>query len=290
MSYTRPLKIRAAQQKYHIGELLTFTNPKVLKSEKLLDIPTAVLHLLPKYRGTCPFAGTCSVLCLHNAGNPAYMKGKQLSRKNRTDFFMDDRDTFMEYLLIELVKFRYKNINADICGFRGNGTSDIRWERESITVSLEVSQYLYRAFKFYILPGKYRNIFYALRECSTWYCYPEKGGKNMFQFYDYTKRTDRYWDVCKYDGYHLTLSHGSTADTFSSAMHNQLNIAAAFNLKRNEDLPTYVYMNGVHMPVLDGDVTDFRPYDKSDRRYVVGLRMKRVPGMTADQVKKFAIA
>ena len=67
---------------------------------------------------------------------------------------------------------------------------------------LTVSAYLYRAYGFYILPGKYRNIFYALRECSTWYSYPEVSGKAMFEFYDYTKRTDRLWDVCKYDGYH----------------------------------------------------------------------------------------
>ena len=290
MSHSRPLKIRQAQEKYNIGELLTFTNPKVLKSQKVLDIPTAVLHLLPKYRGTCPFAGTCAAVCLHGSGNPAYFKGKNFARKNRTDFFMDDRELFMEYLLIELVKFRFKNIIAEICGFRGNGTSDIRWERESITVSYEVSAYLYRAYGFYILPGKYRNIFYALRECSTWYSYPEASGKAMFKFYDYTKRTDRIWHICKHDGYHLTLSHGSSADTWSTAMHNQLNIAAAFNIKRGQELPAYVYMNGVHMPVLDGDVTDFRPLDLSDKRYVVGLRMKRVPGMTADQVKNFVVA
>ena len=290
MSYSRPLKIRQFIQKYNLGELLTTTNPKVEKSYKVLNIPTAVLHLLPKYRGTCPFAGTCASICLHKAGNPAYMKGKDAARKRRTDAFMDDRELFMEYLLIELVKFRHKHINAEMCGFRPNGTSDIMWEKESITVSYEVSAYLYRAFAFYILPGRYRNIFYALRECSTWYSYPEASGKAMFSFYDYTKRTDRLWHVCEHDGYHLTLSHGSSADTFSTAMHNQLNIAAAFNVKRGQELPAYVYMNGVHMPVLDGDVTDFRPADLSDKRYVVGVRMKRVPNMTEDQVKNFVVA
>jgi len=290
MSHTRPLKIRKAQEKYNIGELLTFTNPKVLKSQKVLDIPTAVLHLLPKYRGTCPFAGTCSAICLHGAGNPAYFKGKNSARKNRTDFFMDDRELFMEYLLIELVKFRFKNITAKTCGFRGNGTSDIRWERESITVTYEVSAYLYRAYGFYILPGRYRNIFYALRECSTWYSYPEVSGKNMFHFYDYTKRTDRLFHICKHDGYHLTMSIGSSGNALQTALDEGLNIAAAFNIPRGKDLPLFVNIEGYDYPVLDGDVTDFRPFDASDKRYVVGLRMKRVPGMTQKQVSNFVVA
>ena len=288
--HIRPLKIRQAQKKYHIGTLLTTTNPKANKSLKKLNIPTAVLHLLPKYRGGCPFAGTCAELCLHGAGNPAYMKGKTSARKNRTDFFCDDRELFMEYLLIETVKFRFKYANYDIVAERLNGTQDNRWERESITVTREVSEYLYSAYGFSIKPGRYRNIFYAIRECSTWYAYPEKSGKKMFEFYDYTKRPDRIWDICKQDGYHLTVSHGSKADVLRIALDNNLNIAAAFNLKRNATLPLTVKYGTVEFPVVDGDVTDFRPQDPSNSTHVVGLRLKRVPGMTPSQIKNFCIA
>ena len=229
-------------------------------------------------------------MCLHRAGNQAYMTGKNKARKNRNDFFMDDRELFMEYLLIELVKFRHKHIDFELCGFRGNGTSDIRWERESLKVSGKVSNYLYRAFGFYILPGRYRNIFYALRECSTWYEHASKSGKKMFNFYDYTKRPDRLWDVCKYDGYHLTISHGSSADVLRIALDHNLNIAAAFNLKRNATLPSSIKYETVEFPVVDGDVTDFRPYDPSSTPHIIGLRMKRVPGMIANQVSNFTIA
>ena len=290
MSHAKPQHIRDFIKKFALGDLLTVTNPKVLKSQKVLNVPTAVLHLLPKYRGTCPFAGTCATLCLHNAGNPAYMKGKNSARKKRTDAFMDDRDTFMEYLLIELVKFRKKHIDAEICGFRPNGTSDIMWERENVQVTHATSHYLYRAFGIYILPGRYRNIFYLLRECSTWYAHYERNGKNMFYFYDYTKRTDRLFHVCKYDGYHLTMSIGSSGNALQTALEEELNIAAAFNIPRGKELPCHVEIDGYHYPVIDGDVTDFRPYDLSDKRYVVGLRMKRVPGMTSEQVSNFAVA
>ena len=67
-------------------------------------------------------------------------------------------------------------------------------------------------------------------------------------------------------------------------------MAGCIRCKTRSRIASYVYMNGVHMPVLDGDVTDFRPADLSDKRYVVGLRMKRVPNMTADQVKNFVVA
>lgn len=286
----RPSHIRAFQQRFNLGDFLTETNPKVTKSQKVFDAPTAVLHLLPKYRGSCPFAGTCSTICLHNAGNPAYMKGKQLARKKRTDAYMDAPIDFMNYLTIELVKFAYKHRDAKIRGVRLNGTSDIMWEKQTVHLTVEVSNYLYKKFGIYIRPARYRNIFYMFRECSSWYSYPELSGKNMFYFYDYTKRTDRLFHVCKHDGYHLTMSIGSSGNTLQTALDEQLNIAAAFNIPRGKDLPLFVNIEGYNYPVLDGDVTDFRPFDASDKRYVVGLRMKRVPGMTQKQVSNFVVA
>ena len=75
-----------------------------------------------------------------------------------------------------------------------------------------------------------------------------------------------------------------------TALDEGLNIAAAFNIPRGKDLPLFVNIEGYDYPVLDGDVTDFRPFDASDKRYVVGLRMKRVPGMTQKQVSNFVVA
>ena len=282
---TLPAHIRTFKQQHDVRSLLTETNPKVLKNDKVLDIPTAVLHLLPKYRGTCPYAASCASLCLHSAGNPAYMRGKQASRKRKTDAFMNDREFFMELLLIELVKFASKHKDSVQLGARLNGTSDIRWEREAIHVRPKTSEYLDQRFGFYIAPGRYRNIMFCLNV---------HRGVNMqgslFQFYDYTKRPDRYWDVCKADNYHLTMSEGSSADTFRVALDNGLNLAAAFNIKRSESLPETVTLHGIEFIVLDGDVTDFRPYDASHGTHIVGLRLKRVPGMTQDQINSFCIA
>ena len=276
----RPAHIRSAMLNHDVRKLLTETNPKVLKNDKVLDIPTAVLHLLPKYRGTCPFAASCAKRCLHSAGNPAYMRGKETARKNRTDMFVTDRDAFMELLLIELVQFASKHNLSLQVGARLNGTSDIRWERESINVTPDTSEYLSARYGLCILPGRYRNIMYCL---ST--------NKDIsFQFYDYTKRPDRLWDVCKADNYHLTMSEGSSADTFRVALDQGLNLAAAFNIKRSELLPETVTLHGLKFKVLDGDVTDYRPQDASQGTHIVGLRLKRVPGMTPEQIKEFCIA
>ena len=54
-------------------------------------------------------------------------------------------------------------------------------------VTPDTSDYLSARYGLCILPGRYRNIMYCL---ST--------NKDIsFQFYDYTKRPDRLWDVCK---------------------------------------------------------------------------------------------
>ena len=281
----RPAHIRRAMLDHDVRKLLTETNPKVLKNDKVLDIPTAVLHLLPKYRGTCPFAASCAKLCLHSAGNPAYMRGKETARKNRTDMFVTNRDEFMELLLIELVQFASKHHLSAQLGARLNGTSDIRWERESINVTVETSEYLSYRYGFYVEPRRYRNMMYCF-----WHNRGVGCQGSLYQFYDYTKRPDRLWDVCKADNYHLTMSEGSSADTFRVALDQGLNLAAAFNIKRSELLPETVTLHGLKFKVLDGDVTDFRPQDESQGTHIVGLRLKRVPGMTPAQIKEFCIS
>ena len=90
--------------------------------------------------------------------------------------------------------------------------------------------------------------------------------------------------------YHLTLSHGSTADTLAEAVARGLNYAAAFPLKRGQALPATVAVGGVLLPVIDGDTTDWRPGDPSDGSHVVGLRIKRTPGQTEAQRAAFCLS
>ena len=108
--------------------------------------------------------------------------------------------------------------------------------------------------------------------------------------YDYSKRTDRDWEAAAAFRYHLTLSHGSTADTLTEAVARGLNYAAAFPIKRGQPLPAAVTVNGVRLPVIDGDVTDWRPGDPSNGSHVVGLRIKRTPGQTEAQRAAFCLS
>jgi len=264
---------------FNASNFLTLTNPKVFKSASVLDAPTAVLHLMPSDR-VCPFAGSCAALCLNRAGNPAYLKGKLKARVRRTNAFFADREGFMQTLLIEIVRFIDKNKSAKYRGLRLNGTSDIRWESEPVTVDAELSSYLLSTFQTRVSPGTYRNVFQILPFLNA-SCFA----------YDYTKRTDRDLIAAREDGYHLTMSWGSTADTLTYAIENGLNIAAPLKgIKRSEALPDVITVNGHSLPVLDGDVTDWRPGDDCSQTHIVGLRLKRVPGMTAEQIDSFCLA
>ena len=90
--------------------------------------------------------------------------------------------------------------------------------------------------------------------------------------------------------YHLTLSHGSKFDTFSKALELGLNYAAAFNLKKSQQLPTKFEYKGINLNVIDGDITDFRPLDNNNKTNIVGLHFKIV--VNKDNAKKldFCIA
>ena len=275
-----PSKVAAFRRAYsfNASNFLTLTNPKAIKSETVKDAPTAVLHLLPQPR-VCSFAGSCAALCLNRAGNPAYLKGKLKARARRTNAFFNDRAAFMQTLLIEVVRFADQNQSAAFRGMRLNGTSDIRWECEPVTVDAELSAYLFAAFQTTVAVGTYRSIFQILPFLNF-----------AVSPYDYTKRTDRDLIAAKEDGYHLTMSWGSSADTLAYALRNGLNIAAPLQgIKRTQALPERLTVAGQSFPVLDGDISDWRIDDNASQTHIVGLRLKRVPGMTQEQIDAFCL-
>ena len=114
--------------------------------------------------------------------------------------------------------------------------------------------------------------------------------RNRVQFYDYSKRIDRNFSKIKALNYHITLSHGSKHDTFKKALELGLNYAAAFNLKKSQDLPNKFTYKGIKLNVIDGDITDFRPLDNNNKTNIVGLHFKIV--VNKDNAKKldFCIA
>lgn len=105
---------------------------KTIKGEKIGYL-TGILYLAPanttKYN-TCSMAhkAQCAKACLYSAGRGAFNNVQQ-SRIDKTLYFYEDRDAFMDQL--------FKNIKALIKKaeskglkplVRLNGTSDIRWE------------------------------------------------------------------------------------------------------------------------------------------------------------------
>ena len=277
---TIPADIRQVRTQYgfNSSNVLTLTNPKVLKSE--IVAPTAVLHLAPKYRGSCPAAGSCASLCLNTAGNPAYLKGKLLRRRLRSDAFADHPAAFTRLLVLEVCRFVSKLWKLQpVIGLRLNGTSDFLWERVPVEICQDLADYCQAQFGLSLPVGRFSSLLEPLVAAIP-----------NLRPYDYTKRTDRDWQAAARLGYHLTLSHGSTSDTFGAAVSHGLNYAAAIDLPRGAALPETVRINGEQFATLDGDTTDWRPGDASGQTHVVLLRIKRTPGQTEEQRRQFCIA
>ena len=189
-------------------KLLSFSNPKIQKSNKVYqDYLTAILHLHPISTKICPYqdiAG-CKEACLNTAGRGGIMKkGEttnviQEARKRKTKLYLEDRDTFMSYLITDITKFvRYCEKKDKLPCLRLNGTSDIQWE----TIKID-GQHIFDMFP---------NV----------------------QFYDYTKIPTR--KVKHIPNYHLTWSYSNAnmgyANWFDKLAYN---IAVVFS----GDMPIY---------------------------------------------------
>lgn len=154
--------------------LLTKNNHKTIKGEKLGYI-TYILYMSPytdnsKGINVCPFASKgCSAACLFKSGFGGMYDKVQEGRRNKTEWYLEDRKSFMEQIDKE-VAAAIKRHPDKVVTFRLNGTSDIRYE------------------KIKVRDGK--NIFEL---------YPD------VQFYDYTKVPNRF-DKPLPVNYHLTFS------------------------------------------------------------------------------------
>lgn len=174
---------------------------KTIKGEKIGYL-TGILYLAPanttKYN-TCSMAekAQCAKACLYSAGRGAFNNVQQ-SRIDKTLYFFEDRDAFMDQL--------FKNIKALIKKaeskglkplVRLNGTSDIRWEN---------------------VPFNGATIFEAFPNV---------------QFYDYTKDANRKDIPSNYD---LTFSYSgveSFAPYVAKAQSKGLRMAVVFRKESN---------------------------------------------------------
>lgn len=294
MAYRLPAEISAFQKSQNLKFQTIFsTNPKTEKSE----YPTIILHLLPhdlSGKNVCPSAGNCKKICLNFAGNPAYLNTKLAARLRKTVAYFQNREQFMQLLVLGIVHAYYKN-NKQKIAVRLNGTSDILWENIPVTVTPAMAAYMHSNFRFNAYSGKFSSIFEFFRSNLM---QPDR-----IQFYDYTK-TPRDFAKCRELNYHLTFSfdgwsNKQNVENCKTALENGVNVAAAFNLKRGADLPHYFKASQFFgdsvadrvLAIYDGDLSDYRPADPSYGT-IIGLRFKLPHGAdyTAQDVQNFCIA
>ena len=285
--YTVDMKNFSKKHNLTYSNFFTFTNPKVEKNTKISNVPTAILMLLNTAKA-CPAAGSCRKVCLITSGNPVYKENKLKCRIRRNNAFMTDYSMFLRYLVINSFMHYSKNRNFETIGYRFNGISDYKWESIAVKLEKSDSDYILKAFNIYIEPIRYNNVIECIQ--SGLDLTLNQSTSKKIQCYDYTKRIDRDWKLAKKLNYHLTLSHGSKFDTFTKSLELGLNYAAAFNLKKTQELPKKFTYKGKQLTVIDGDITDARFTDINTDTHIIGLRFKIVENKNNQDKLAFCIA
>jgi hypothetical protein len=114
------------------AHLLTTQNAKTVKGEKLGYL-TGVLYMLPhtlaSKKSLCPFSTAgCRATCLNTAGRGRFDKTQQ-ARYNKTLWFNDDINSFMDRIYGDIEALKRKAAREGLKpAVRLNGTTDIRYE------------------------------------------------------------------------------------------------------------------------------------------------------------------
>jgi len=215
------------------------SDAKTVKGETL-GFLTGILYLAPATTtkwNTCSMAkvAQCDKACLYSAGRGAF-SSVQTARVNKTIWFFEERQTFMQQLVVDIKRLINKAHKQGLQPLvRLNGTSDIRWETIGLTVD----------------GVAYNNIFDVFPDVS---------------FYDYTKDANRKGLPLNYD---LTFSY-SGVEGFQPfveiAIAKGMRMAVVFRTEK--DIPAT--FKGI--PVVSGDKSDVRHLD--DDGVIVGLYAK----------------
>jgi hypothetical protein len=234
------------------------SSSKIEKNSKVLNIDTYVLYLAPwKSSGyqVCAMATPeCIAGCLSTSGRAGMEintgKGSNIikARIKKTRMLFENREFVMNWLFAEITANKaLSESKGNDFAVRLNGTSDINW------LAMKIK-------------GK------TLLEL-----FPNT------QFYDYTKVPNRFDNIPA--NYHLTFSYtGRNWDDCERLLKAGFNVAVVFNLRKTYNMkaenikPFPTMFKG--FKVIDGDVTDYRPFDK--KGVIVGLRFKLI----ADKVKQ----
>ena len=245
---------------YRPSSLLSVgVDAKTIKGEKFGYL-TGILYLSPSDLSgvqVCPMAelAGCAYGCLNMAGRGQF-NSVQAARLNKTQYYLQDRQSFMIDLVRDINKLVRKAAKLNLIPVvRLNGTSDIRWENET--------------FSFTFMHDK-------VRELNIFQMFPE------VQFMDYTKIFNRKEIPANYD---LTFSF-SGADTFrkynKQAIKAGLRVAVVF--RTAAEIPEY--FEG--MQVVNGDESDLRVLDPAGgvvALYAKGRARKDSSGFVVDSSK-----
>lgn len=232
-----------------VKNLLTIGDAKTSKGEKL-GYKTAILYMSPhkqnsKGKNLCAFASKgCAAACLFTAGRGKF-SNVQKARINKTEYFLNDRDLFMNQLFNEISKL-YKKY-GDTLVIRLNGTTDIPFER--IKINRGENNF-------------YTNIFQA---------FPS------IMFYDYTKNPARLYQN-KEPNYQLTFSRSEDEQNrkwVKVLLRDGFNVAVVFESDLYNMAVAHSYLtgsNGIKISIVDGDKHDLRFLDGSFS--IVALKAK----------------
>lgn len=196
--------------------LLTSNNAKTLKGEKK-GYKTFILYMSPftqNIKGTnlCSHASNgCANACLFGSGRGGMFTKIEQARVNKTNFFVTERQLFLERMVNEITKHIKKY--GDTLAIRMNSTSDVVWEKLKVNVF-----------------GK-----------SIIELFPN------VQFYDYTKNHIRYKKYLNNQlpsNYHLTFSRSEVNDDIAMEILSKGgNVAMVFN-KIPTEYKGYKVING----------------------------------------------
>jgi len=193
-------------------QLLTDNNTKTKKGEKY-GWKTFILYLAPftqnsKGVNLCSHASKgCAESCLFGSGRGGMSPNVPAGRINKTEYFLADRQLFLNQLAKEITKHSKKFKNLAI---RLNGTSDIAWEK--LKIKDKDNKSLMELFP-------------------------------KVQFYDYTKNPIRIQNEIP-TNYHLTFSRSEENDEVSIELLSKgKNVTIVFD-KVPEEYKGYKVVDG----------------------------------------------
>ena len=260
--------VRARAKSHGCGSVLSEPtwSSKIEKNIRISKL-TSALYMIPgKESGKemCRYRSPeCTKGCIMYCGSPIHQPTKEQYRLARTNFLFNDRQGFMDMLVLQTAKLVHDAHREEMeAAVRGNGTTDLPWERMSVTVSEELAALVLKQYKVVIHAGKHPNIMSVFPQVS---------------YYDYTKWPNNRGKLPS--NYELTFSvsdkrYGSRkSDSVAREIVEQGGKAAVvLNVPRGKPLPEFFNLDGLIVPLIDGDKHDYLPAHPPGS--VIGLRAK----------------